>query len=222
MPRQCHAADIATLSERSPALRSAAGRRRRRRPHRAPADFARAVRRSRLPVQIRHALPAPALLQSQPIRRRRADKAHPPAPPARATTARHLPGAPAARSKRGSRTSFTCSLVMVEHIPERRCAYRRIPRRPSLVMPPAHRPACHEIAGKFRSSDCFSALHACQPLAGLRSSGKGANRTILDCVFHLFGRDKWSFCRRGGRGRRQPLRAVRYPRAARGGSTGCR
>jgi ubiquinol-cytochrome c reductase iron-sulfur subunit len=26
-------------------------------------------------------------------------------------------------------------------------------------------------------------LHACQPIAGLRSSGKGANRTILDCLF---------------------------------------
>jgi len=29
-------------------------------------------------------------------------------------------------------------------------------------------------------------LHAGQPRAGLRSSGKGANRTILDCVFPLF------------------------------------
>ena len=33
----------------------------------------------------------------------------------------------------------------------------------------------------------MSALHAGQPIAGLRSSGKGANRTILDCVFrHLW------------------------------------
>ena len=46
--------------------------------------------------------------------------------------------------------------------------------------------ARHEIARKFRSLDCFSALHASLPRAGLRSSGKGANRTILDCVFHLF------------------------------------
>src|ERR1700732_3735154 len=29
----------------------------------------------------------------------------------------------------------------------------------------------------------MSALHACDPIAGLRSSGKGANRTILDCLF---------------------------------------
>jgi ubiquinol-cytochrome c reductase iron-sulfur subunit len=48
-------------------------------------------------------------------------------------------------------------------------------------------------------------LHACEPIAGLRSSGKGANRTILDCLFRLIGREKWCFCRRGGRGRRQPL-----------------
>src|SRR5882757_11337574 len=50
----------------------------------------------------------------------------------------------------------------------------------------------------------ISALHADQPIAGLRSSGKGANRTILDCLFRPIGREKWSFCRRGGRGRRQP------------------
>src|SRR4051794_14329423 len=30
-------------------------------------------------------------------------------------------------------------------------------------------------------------------LAGLRSSGKGANRTILDCMFRPFGRRRWSF-----------------------------
>ena len=29
----------------------------------------------------------------------------------------------------------------------------------------------------------ISALHAGQPIAGLRYSGKGANRTILDCSF---------------------------------------
>jgi ubiquinol-cytochrome c reductase iron-sulfur subunit len=28
-------------------------------------------------------------------------------------------------------------------------------------------------------------LHACEPIAGLRSSGKGANRTILDCLFRI-------------------------------------
>ena len=43
-----------------------------------------------------------------------------------------------------------------------------------------------------------------QPIAGLRSSGKGANRTILDCLFRPIGGEKRSFCRRGGRGRRQP------------------
>jgi hypothetical protein len=36
-------------------------------------------------------------------------------------------------------------------------------------------------------------LHAGQPIAGLRSSGKGANRTILDCLFRPIGREKWSF-----------------------------
>src|SRR5216684_1186990 len=54
----------------------------------------------------------------------------------------------------------------------------------------------------------FSALHADEPIAGLRSSGKGANRTILDCLFRPIGWKKWSFCRRGGRGRRQPPRSV--------------
>jgi len=62
-------------------------------------------------------------------------------------------------------------------------------------------------------------LHASQPIAGLRSSGKGANRTILDCLFRPVGWDKWSFCRRGGRGRRQPP-PVRLG-VAWGGSTGC-
>jgi ubiquinol-cytochrome c reductase iron-sulfur subunit len=33
----------------------------------------------------------------------------------------------------------------------------------------------------------MSALHASQPIAGLRSSGKGANRTILDCLFRPIG-----------------------------------
>jgi len=48
-------------------------------------------------------------------------------------------------------------------------------------------------------------MHACEPIAGLRSYGKGANRTILDCLFRRIGEEKRSFCRRGGRGRRQPL-----------------
>jgi ubiquinol-cytochrome c reductase iron-sulfur subunit len=46
----------------------------------------------------------------------------------------------------------------------------------------------------------FSALHADQPIAGLRSSGKGANRTILDCLFRPIGRKKRSFCHRVGAG----------------------
>ena len=49
-------------------------------------------------------------------------------------------------------------------------------------------------------------MHPGQPIAGLRSSGKGANRTILDCLFRPIGWEKRSFCRRGGRGRRQPPR----------------
>jgi ubiquinol-cytochrome c reductase iron-sulfur subunit len=97
---------------------------------------------------------------------------------------------------------------MAEHMPEGALRIDRHPDGGLGHMRPRH-PAPHEIARKFRSLDGFSALHACRPRAGLRSSGKGANRTILDCVFPLFGRDKWSFCRRGGRGRRQPLRAVR-------------
>jgi ubiquinol-cytochrome c reductase iron-sulfur subunit len=42
----------------------------------------------------------------------------------------------------------------------------------------------------------------------LRSYGKGANRTILDCLFRQFGGGKAVFCRRGGRGRRQPLQVA--------------
>src|SRR5258708_27871435 len=71
-----------------------------------------------------------------------------------------------------------------------------------------------------KSTRCaISALHAGQPIPGLRSSGKGANRTILDCLFRPIGREKRSFCRRGGRGRRQPP-LVRLC-VAWGGSTGC-
>ncbi len=43
-------------------------------------------------------------------------------------------------------------------------------------------------------------MHAGQPIAGLRSSGKGANRTILDCLFRPIGWKKWSFWRRGAAG----------------------
>src|SRR5260370_39230235 len=43
----------------------------------------------------------------------------------------------------------------------------------------------------------MSGLRAGQPIAGLRSSGKGANRTILDCLFRPIGWEKRSFCRRG-------------------------
>src|SRR6195952_1206649 len=37
------------------------------------------------------------------------------------------------------------------------------------------------MTGKIPHQRGFSALHVCEPIAGLRSSGKGANRTILDC-----------------------------------------
>jgi ubiquinol-cytochrome c reductase iron-sulfur subunit len=33
-------------------------------------------------------------------------------------------------------------------------------------------------------------LHACEPIAGLRSSGKGANRTILDCCSAIWGAEQ--------------------------------
>ena len=36
-------------------------------------------------------------------------------------------------------------------------------------------------------------MHADEPIAGLRSSGKGANRTILDCLFHPIGAGKVVF-----------------------------
>jgi hypothetical protein len=33
-------------------------------------------------------------------------------------------------------------------------------------------------------------MHTSEPIAGLRSIGKGANRSILDCLFHPTGRFK--------------------------------
>src|ERR1700724_488772 len=47
------------------------------------------------------------------------------------------------------------------------------------------------------------ALHAGEPIAGLRSSGKGANRTILDCWFRPDWPGKVVFLPPRGRGRRQ-------------------
>ena len=41
-------------------------------------------------------------------------------------------------------------------------------------------------------------MHACEPIAGLRSYGKGANRTILDCLFRRFGGGKSSFSAAAG------------------------
>jgi hypothetical protein len=55
---------------------------------------------------------------------------------------------------------------------------------------PSGSPAGDEIFEKIVARRGFSALHRCQPIAGLRSSGKGANRTILDCLFRLIGWDK--------------------------------
>jgi hypothetical protein len=46
--------------------------------------------------------------------------------------------------------------------------------------------------------DGFSALHVGWRIVGLRSSGKGANRTILDCLFGPHQPKKPVFCRRGG------------------------
>src|SRR5512135_1494672 len=40
---------------------------------------------------------------------------------------------------------------------------------------------------KSTARHVISALHAGQPIAGLRYSGKGANRTILDCCFLPIG-----------------------------------
>jgi ubiquinol-cytochrome c reductase iron-sulfur subunit len=44
----------------------------------------------------------------------------------------------------------------------------------------------------------ISALHAGQPIAGLRYPGKGANRTILDCSFCRWGRERQSFSAAAG------------------------
>jgi hypothetical protein len=44
-------------------------------------------------------------------------------------------------------------------------------------------PTAHEIPEQIAALRGFRALHAGMRLAGLRYSGKGANRTILDCMF---------------------------------------
>src|SRR5204862_4243629 len=49
--------------------------------------------------------------------------------------------------------------------------------------------------------------HACEPIAGLRSWGKGANRTILDCMFRRIG---------GGKAVFLPPRGPRAPAASSG------
>ena len=41
-------------------------------------------------------------------------------------------------------------------------------------------------------------MHVCEPIAGLRSHGKGANRTILDCLFRRFGGGKAVFSAAAG------------------------
>jgi hypothetical protein len=46
----------------------------------------------------------------------------------------------------------------------------------------------------------FRASHLRWPIPGLRSSGKGANRTILDCLFRQIGWKKQLICRRGDAG----------------------
>ena len=40
-------------------------------------------------------------------------------------------------------------------------------------------------------------MHVCEPIAGLRSSGKGANRTILDCCSAIWG-GEWQFSAAAG------------------------
>jgi hypothetical protein len=49
---------------------------------------------------------------------------------------------------------------------------------------------------KIKALRGISALHARQPIVDLRSSGKGANRTILDCCSAGWGAES-GFCRRG-------------------------
>jgi hypothetical protein len=51
----------------------------------------------------------------------------------------------------------------------------------------------HEIPEQIATSRGFRAWHAGVPSAGLRSSGKGANRTILDRMFRRSGRSKRLF-----------------------------
>jgi len=46
------------------------------------------------------------------------------------------------------------------------------------------------MAEKIAARRGISALHVWEPIAGLRSPGKGANRTILDWLFCPWGRGK--------------------------------
>jgi len=62
-------------------------------------------------------------------------------------------------------------------------------------------------------------MHAAGRRAGLRSSGKGANRTILDCLFRPMGRDKGLSAAAGAAG--AGSYPDRMPRIIGGGSAGC-
>ncbi|MFX5991161.1 hypothetical protein ABTF02_18190, partial [Acinetobacter baumannii] len=53
----------------------------------------------------------------------------------------------------------------------------------------------------------ISALHVCERIAGLRLSGKGANRTILDWLFLPWGAEKAVFL--PPRGTRAPAACLR-------------
>ena len=73
-----------------------------------------------------------------------------------------------------------------------------------------------EIRGRYG----IGAMHAYGPIAGLRSFGKGANRSILDCLFSL-GRGTERFSAAAGdagAGRHLPVTCLGV---GRGGSTGC-
>ena len=61
----------------------------------------------------------------------------------------------------------------------------------------------------------ISALHAGQPIAGLRYSGKGANRTILDCSLSPVGSEK------GGLSAAAGVAGAGSLPGHRGGFTGC-
>jgi hypothetical protein len=67
-----------------------------------------------------------------------------------------------------------------------------LPSLPLRVRSEAWRLVVRQIIRRAERWAISGASHPASPIVGLHCRTKGANRTILDCVFCLLGKDKWS------------------------------